>query len=117
MTRFHFSLAGLLAAVGVLAIAFAMLRSQSELLAALAYTGNIGLLGFAIVGLIWTRGHDRLFWIGFVVLGGIYNSLAFRSSIMDYLMPYSHRSDLLVTTQLLDRLHAKIGRASCRERV
>ncbi len=33
MTRLHFSLAWLLVAVGALAVAFAMLRSQSELLA------------------------------------------------------------------------------------
>ncbi len=106
MTRLHFSLAGLLAAVGVLAVAFAMLRSQSELPASLAFTGNVGVFAFALVGLVWRRGQDRLFWLGFVVLNGIYNGLAFGTPF--YVpMPFGNQgSGLLVTTHLLNQMHA-----------
>jgi hypothetical protein len=70
--RVRFSIAGLMAAVLVLAVAFAGLRTASALWASAVFTLTVTLLAAAILGAVACRGPSRIAWLGFGVFGWTY---------------------------------------------
>jgi hypothetical protein len=77
--RFRFSIAALMAAVAVSALAITALRSASAEWAGAMLLLVCGVLGLAIAGALCRSGSDRAWWIGFVLFGCGYLVLAFWS--------------------------------------
>ena len=69
MTRFRFSLVGLMAAVFIAAVGFAALRNATEVWAHTAFTLALGIFFFAILAVFFGQGGVRRFWCGFAVFG------------------------------------------------
>ena len=72
MNVLQFSLFRLFAAITFLAIVCAALVDESKVLASLIYTTVVILLFSAPVGIVYRRGADRAFWIGFAIFGCTY---------------------------------------------
>jgi hypothetical protein len=72
LMRFRFSIAGLMAAVLVLAVGFAALRAASALWASAVFTLTVILFAAAILGAVASRGPSRIAWLGFGVFGWTY---------------------------------------------
>jgi hypothetical protein len=77
MKAVRFSVKSFLLGVAALAAGLGALESNSELVASLVFSLNLLLLCFALVGAIVAAGQTRVFWIGFVVFGGLYSLVAF----------------------------------------
>lgn len=76
--RFRFSsIAGLMALVGFVALAFASLRSGSALWASATFTMTLGLLGASVLGAYSCRDAARMAWMGFGVFGWSYLAFTF----------------------------------------
>ncbi len=102
MRRFRFSIAGLMAAVAVSALAAAALRSASPVWSSAMLLLLWGVLGLAIAGALCRKGSERSWWIGFALFGCGYAVLAFWSD---------SNSDSLPTTTLLVFLDSKLDPA------
>ena len=98
MHRFRFSIAGLMAAVAVSALAAAALRSPSAAWAGAMLLLLWGVLGLAIAGALFRKGSERSWWVGFALFGCGYAVLAFWSDSNTQSLP---------TTTLLLFLHSK----------
>src|SRR4051812_41413088 len=98
MTGFRLSIRTLMAAVVLVAVGTASLRSASELWASLVLTLTLGVLATAIPGALFGGRPRRPFWTGVAVFGWGYPALAFG--------PWSsgHSRSGLATTALLDHL-------------
>jgi len=72
MTTFRFSIAGLLAVIGTLGVAFAALRSPSYLWANVTFSAALAALVLAAINVAIGRGRSRAFWAGFLIAGGSY---------------------------------------------
>jgi hypothetical protein len=70
--RIRFSIAGLMAAVLVLAVGFAGLRAASPLWASGIFTMTVTVFAGAIVGAAACHGPSRFAWLGFGVFGWTY---------------------------------------------
>lgn len=92
-------IAGLMAMVLVLAIAFASLRFASWTWAGWILLLAVGVLGWAILAAAYRQGASRAFWLGFAVFGWIYMAL----TIGTWWRGDRQREDL-PTTRVLDRL-------------
>lgn len=101
MKRFRFSLAGLMAAVLIVAVACAALRFASELWASATLTITVGVLLTAILGVVLREGRIRAFWLGFSVFGWAYLALAFGWFSTNF-------TQHLLTTKLLAYAHPKL---------
>jgi hypothetical protein len=77
--RVRFSIAALMAAVAVSALAIAALRSASAEWAGAMLMLVWGVLGLAIAGAVCRRGRERAWWFGFALFGCGYLLLAFWS--------------------------------------
>jgi hypothetical protein len=104
MTRVQFSLTGLLIAVFVFALACAAIASKLAIVASAVFTLQYALLAFGIVGIVARNGAQRLFWVGFVVFGGVY-SFATQSAGDERFYwiraPYWSTDETLITDRLL----------------
>jgi hypothetical protein len=97
--RFYYSLAILaLAAVGLLA-----LRWPSRLAANALYSASLTSLTAALIAIIYRRGRERAFWIGFAVCGLAYLVLT-TFPILD-----THVGVHLLTTTGLDLLYPSLA--------
>ncbi len=102
MIRFRFSIAGLMAAVLVVAVGFAALQNASDWWCSSLFTITLALFLFATIGAI--RGGDRTFWLGFALFGWAYMIASYE--------PWSKHAKtppVLVTTKLLNRLYPHIS--------
>jgi hypothetical protein len=70
--RFRLSIAGLLAAVLLIAVGFAGLRTASALWASALFTLTVTLFATAILGAVVCRGSSRMAWLGFGIFGWTY---------------------------------------------
>lgn len=98
----RFSIAGLIAVVGLFGIGFAALASPSALWAGAVVSLNLAMLVVALIAAIERRDPvRRAFWTGFLIAGGIY-LIAARGGWLD-------AGNELVTTAALDILYAQIA--------
>ena len=72
LRRVRFSIAGLMAAVFILAVGFAGLRAASLLWASALFTSAVTLLLSAVLGAAACQGPSRMPWLGFGVFGWTY---------------------------------------------
>ena len=98
---FRFSLASLMGAVLVTAVACASLRFASELWGSALLTVTIGMLLVGVLGMVLRRGAARAFWFGFTLFGSAYLILVFAPWF------YSNVRPQLLTSKLLSYLHQK----------
>jgi hypothetical protein len=96
------SIAALMTVVLVCGLAAAALRDASQTWAGLLTLVTLGLLGFALLGILHRRGSARAFWQGFALFGWGYGVLAFGPWFVDQVQPK------LPTTQLLGYLYGKL---------
>jgi hypothetical protein len=69
---FHFSLAGMLATVALVAVCCSALMAATPWAASLMHTANLALLSAAIVGAICRTGQARAYWVGVAAIGWVY---------------------------------------------
>jgi hypothetical protein len=70
MRRFRVTLAGLMAAIGYLGVAFAALSHPSPLWAEAWLTANLAVLAVAVLGAVYSTGGSKTFWGGFAIVAG-----------------------------------------------
>ena len=70
MRRPHFTIASLLAVIGVLGIALAALRNPSYLWANVTFSLALAALVLATINAVYGRGARRAYWLGFTLCGG-----------------------------------------------
>lgn len=75
MRRFRFTIAGLMSLVGFCAFAAAALRFANRLWSSLVVTALLAALGVALLGMIFSRGPQRAFWVGFGLFGIGYGTM------------------------------------------
>lgn len=102
MRRPRFSIAGLMGLVVVVAVGVAALRSASEDWAGIVLMLTLGLLGVALLGVIFRDGPRRAFWSGFALFGGGYLTLTMAPWFSAEVGPR------LATTRGLDLLFARL---------
>ena len=81
MRRIRFSIAGLMAAVAVAALAVAALRASTPAWAGAMLMLVWGVLGLAILCTVYRPRSERAWWLGFALFGSGYLVLAFWSEI------------------------------------
>lgn len=79
MGRFRVSIAGMMALVVALGLAFASLRFPSEAVAGAVLLATLGALAFAVLAIVYRAAARRAFWLGFVLFGWGYMALAWES--------------------------------------
>jgi hypothetical protein len=102
MMRFRVSIAGLMAAILVVAVGFAALQNASAWWSSALFTFTLALFLIAAVGAIW--GKDKAFWLGFALFGWSYMIVSYEPWSKHATTPPS-----LVTTKLLNRLYPHIS--------
>ena len=98
MSRPHFSLGTLLLMVLSAGVAFAALKSPSELWASALFTTAVAVLLVAVLWAVHRRDRSRAYWLGFALFGWVYLILS--------LVPET--APRLATTGLLDALFARV---------
>jgi hypothetical protein len=98
---YRFSIAGLMGAVVVAAIAVAAMRRSSETWAGVLFLFTSGALCLAVIGLVCRGPAERAWWLGFNLFGWGYWKLAF--------WDWSFSQPVLPTTSLLKGLGFMIG--------
>jgi hypothetical protein len=106
----RFSIAGLMAAVFILAVGFAGLRTASSLWASAVFTSAITLFAIAMLAAAACRGASRMTWLGFGVFGWTYLLATFwlwpapngvsappllTKAVLDYFQPSSNNSTVM----------------------
>jgi hypothetical protein len=100
MRRFSiFAMMGFVLACGV---ALAALRNASELWAGILFVIDLGALGAALLGVIYLRGKERAWWLGFGLFGGGYLMLTLAPWLGEQFQPK------LGTTQVLEYVHSRV---------
>ncbi len=101
MKAFHYSIAGMMIIIFVIAIVSAALKYATELWASVAFFLTFGMLLFSLIGVAFRQGNQRLFWAGFAVFGFGYFILAISTGALG--RPH------LLTTTFIEFLYGKIG--------
>jgi hypothetical protein len=78
MRSLRFSIAGMMGIILAVSLGLAALRSNSEAWAGAAYLATCEVLALAVVGVVCSGGSRRAWWLGFVLFGSGYLSLAVR---------------------------------------
>lgn len=73
----RFSIVGMMGFVFVCSVCLAALRNANELWAGMLFLLTFTMLGISILGIIYLKGEDRAWWLGFFLFGGGYTLLAF----------------------------------------
>lgn len=102
MSRFRFSLAGLLGFVTVAAIGFVVLRNASEVWGQVMFTSAVAVLLFGVLAAMYRRRQARAFWVGFLVFGWAYMVMVYGPWFE------GHVGRRLVTTGVLGSVHATL---------
>jgi uncharacterized membrane protein len=100
MTRF--SIIGLMGWILVVAVSLAAMRDANESWASVMVLLVLALFAVSLVGLIYRRGRDQAFWLGFALFGGGYFALAFVPQLTEPIVAK------LVTTQILEYVHSRV---------
>jgi hypothetical protein len=99
----RFTIARLLALVGFCGIAFASLRSPSQLWASTMFALALGSIPVALLNAIYGRGGRRAFWVGFCVVGTAYFTASLGPWFREEFGPR------MVTTALLDMVYPQMA--------
>jgi hypothetical protein len=99
----RFSIAALLAFIVACGVAFAALRSPSQLWANVVSTAALTSLVIASIDVALARGRWRAFWAGFLIAGGSYFAVYAVPALRESLGPR------LATEAALDFLYAAVG--------
>ena len=100
MRSFRVSIAGLMGAVLIAALCVAALRFASETWAGVTLMATCGVLGLAVVGVVYRDVPERAWWLGFALFGWGYLVLAFWSPFIATTLP---------TLTLLVDVFTKVG--------
>ena len=100
--RPRFRIAGMLAAVVCCGVAFAALRSPSQLWAATLFAVALGSLPVGLIHALYSRGRRRAFWVGFLACGAVYLAASLGPGIGEVFGPR------MVTTAVLDLLYPRV---------
>jgi hypothetical protein len=68
----RFSIASLLAVIGILGVALAALRTPSNFWANVTFSVALATLVIAVINAIYGSGARRAYWLGFAICGGTY---------------------------------------------
>jgi hypothetical protein len=98
----RFTIAGLMLAVLAVAVGFAALRNATPAWAGAMLLLTLGLLGLAVLGVVYRRGARRAWWLGFALFGGGYVLLTFAPWADEHVRP------TLPTAMLIDALHERL---------
>jgi hypothetical protein len=98
----RFSILRLMGLILVLAVAIAALRDANDVWSTILPLLTLGVIGVALLGVVYSRGKARAGWLGFALFGGVYHLLAMGPWISDQTRP------TLPTTRLLDYVHTKV---------
>lgn len=98
----RFSILGLMGLVVVVAVAIASLRYAGGMWAGVLLLGLLGLLGMAVLGVVYGEGRSRAGWLGFLVFGGGYATITCCPGLDTALAPR------LPTSQLLQLVHSNV---------
>jgi hypothetical protein len=104
INKFRFSITAMLAMTGYAAFTFVALPSGTIFWASFAFTGALGLLTLALMGVLYSEAATRAFWVGFVLVGFGYYSIVF-APMLDRQI-----GSRLATTKLLAYLQSNIQR-------
>jgi hypothetical protein len=97
------SIIGMMRLVIFCAVGLTALRNATELWAGTMLTLVLGMLGIALLAILYQRGKDRAWWVGFALFSGAYLTLSFGPWFSTAVQPR------LVTTQLLDYIHFQVN--------
>jgi hypothetical protein len=97
------SIARLVALVALCGVAFAALRSPSQLWASALFALALGSLPVALIHVLYLRGRRRAFWAGFLICGSAYFAASLGPWFRDEFGPR------MVTTALLDLLYVQVS--------
>jgi hypothetical protein len=98
----RFSILGLMGFVFACGVALAALRNPSAPWAGIVPLIALGAVGTSVLGMIYERGPDRAWWVGFAVFGGGYMALTFAPGFAEQVQPK------LGTTQALEYVHTQV---------
>ena len=98
------SILGLMGVVVAAGLGLAALRDANELWAGLVLLADLAAVGTALLGVVYRRGRERAWWLGFALFGGGYLALTTAPVLADYALPN------LGTTRLLDDVHTRVTR-------
>jgi hypothetical protein len=98
----RFSILGLMGFVLVVCVGLAALRNASELWAGIMLLVALGATGTALLGILYQRGNDRAWWVGFGLFSGGYLTLTFAPWFADQILPR------LGTTEVLEYVHFRV---------
>jgi hypothetical protein len=85
------------------ALGLAALRNANELWAGTLALLTLGLLGVAVLGVIYERGRDRAWWLGYALFGGGYLVVTFAPWVVEGFQPK------LPTSKLLGYVHSQVS--------
>ena len=102
MLRLRASMAMMLAIVGLTAVGFAALRVSSRLWACACVSSALLALVVSIAGIIYRRGSQRAFWVGFALFGWTYMICSLGPA------PLNAWRDLMVTAPVLSMLEDQL---------
>jgi hypothetical protein len=87
MRRLHFSIANLLAVIGILGVAMAALRNPSYLWANVTFSIAFGSLIVAVLSAIYAQGPRRAYWLGFSLCGAAYFAVCWMPGLHESVCP------------------------------
>ena len=103
MRRPHFTIASLLAVIGILGVALAALRNPSYLWANVTFSLAFAALVLAIINAVYGRGARRAYWVGFTLCGGTYFAVCWMPGLHESVCPR------LATEVIFDFLYPHIA--------
>ena len=103
MRRPRFSIASILAIIGIVGIALAVFRDPSYLWASVTFSTTFAALVLAIINVLYSRGARRAYWAGFARCGWAYFAICSVPGLRESLCPR------LVTEVIFDILYPHVA--------
>jgi hypothetical protein len=97
------TIAALMGAIVVLGVILAALRYPNRVWASVCFSISLGVLVFALLGVLFHRGLPRTFWSGFALTGWLYFVATLSPWVADQIAP------LLFTTAFLDLIYPHVA--------
>ena len=94
LRRPRFSIASILAIIGIVGIALAAFRDPSYLWASVTFSTAFAALVLAIINVLYSRGARRAYWAGFALCGWAYFAICSVPGLRVALPAARHRGDL-----------------------
>ena len=92
------SISGLMILVVACGVALAALRNAGEAWAGLLLLIDLGAVGMAVLGVVYLRGRERAWWLGFGLFGGAYLTLTLAPVLSERIRPESGRRSYSITS-------------------